>query len=232
MWRWYKRKDGGAVVALVVGILHAAVGEVSGLTTSLPNLPTSLVVAQVAAHIIAPPRGCFPAILARNLHACRVDVTLGVVTAFEWSVTAGTDVSAALLLDRFSSGAWRFDQDACCEGAGGRRKSSGGVEKTAVGADLWGKGIIIGLGGVWRRVGAIRVGISFERSRRGSDKAGHTFDCCCSRRSGSGTRQIHPRRGVGLGLLRESLRRQRPSPRGRASRASWGPPPARPSLGA
>jgi hypothetical protein len=133
--------------------------------TSLPDLPTGLVVSQVAAHIIAPPRGWFPAIPARNLHTCRADVALGVFPAFERSVTAGTDVSAALLLDRHSSGAWCFDQDACCGGTGGRRKGGRGVERAVVGMGLRRGGMILGLGSVWKGAGTTRVGISFEGVR-------------------------------------------------------------------
>jgi hypothetical protein len=231
MWWWYKREGGCAVVALVVvGIHPAAVGEASGPVISLPDFQASLVVTQVAAHTVAPPRSWFPAILARNLHACSVDMALGAVTAFEEFTTDRTDVSAALLLDRYSPATWRFGQDACCgvggerrkgggerrkgggerrKGGGERRKGGGGIERAAIGVGLSGGRIATGSGGVWKKVGATRVGISFERSHRGSDKAGHTFDCRRGRRSGSGTRRIHLQRGVDLGSPRGLPRRER-----------------------
>ena len=216
---------------VVVGIHPAAVGEASGLVISLPDFQASLVVTQVAAHTVASPRGYFPAILAQNLHACGVDVALDAVTAFEGFITDRTGVSAALLLDRFPPGAWRFGQDACCGVGGRRRKGGGGIERAAIGVSLSGGRMVIDLGGVWKGVGTTRVGISFERWRRGSDKARRTFDCYRGRRSGSGTRRIHLRRGVDLGTPRGLLRRQRQCSREWASRPSWGPPPARPSLG-
>jgi hypothetical protein len=210
MWWWYKREGGCAVVALVVvGIHPAAVGEASGPVISLPDFQASLVVTQVAAHTVAPPRSWFPAILARNLHACSVDMALGAVTAFEEFTTDRTDVSAALLLDRYSPATWRFGQDACCGVGGERRKGGGGIERAAIGVGLSGGRIATGSGGVWKKVGATRVGISFERSHRGSDKAGHTFDCRRGRRSGSGTRRIHLQRGVDLGSPRGLPRRER-----------------------
>jgi hypothetical protein len=153
------------VVALVVGILHAAVGEASGLVTSLPDFQTSLVAKEVAALTVGPPRGRFPAIPARNLHACRLDVALGFVPASERFVTAGTDESAVLFLDRLTSGTGRLDQDTCCGRLGGRGNGGGGVKGTAIDVDLERRGVIIRLGRVWDRDRATRIGIRFEHVR-------------------------------------------------------------------
>ena len=139
------------VLALIVGVFHGAFGEASGPEASLPDLNTTLVPSQVALPAVASRRGGLSAILACNLHARSLHVPCGVFGASEEVATAGTAVSA-LLLDRLSSSARCYGQDACCGEGGGH---DGGVEGTGVVVDeLRRRGrIIICLGGAWRRVG-------------------------------------------------------------------------------
>ena len=112
-------RSGAFVIALIVGVFHGAFDEESSLVAGLPDLQTILVLEQVAAFAVKPPGGWFPTVLAQDLHPCSAYVTHRVVTASENLLAGGTDISAALLLDRFSSSAWCIDQDACCGRLGG-----------------------------------------------------------------------------------------------------------------
>jgi hypothetical protein len=96
---------------VVVSVFHASLGKASGLVASLPLFQAFLVFEQVSAFTVAPSRGGFPTVLARNPLSCRLYVSLGIVATFENFVATGAAVASTLLLDGPSSCARCFDQD-------------------------------------------------------------------------------------------------------------------------
>ena len=173
------------VLALIVGVFHGAYGEASGLEASLPDFDTVLVLSQVALPAVGPPRGGLPAILACNLHSRSVHVPFSVVAVLDEFVTAGTAVSA-LLLDGLPSSTRCCNQDACRGEGGGH---GGRVEGTGVVVDevRRRRGIIIGLGGAWGRIGTVTMKYYFRRVCAAGAIMWYTFGCCHRRGPGPDT---------------------------------------------
>lgn len=192
------RKWAAFVVALIESIFPAMCSEVSGLISSLPGFQTAQVSIQVASLAFLPPKPEPPAILACNLHACRVGMTFSVVAAFERLVAAGTVITAALSLDRSSSSLTKT------------RRAAGGLwDDVNVVGGIGGNTIliairtIIGLRGAQKRAGAVRAEVSFERVHAEEG---------IRRMPSSGTRSGHmaksPTRGMDVGSLRRPLPRR------------------------